>query len=502
MKLLLLIHLFLFSPSSIDKGPDTLISCHFNNVPFVEFCDFVYRESGTKIYYHESWVKGVSVSLDADKISVRDAVEQALKGSGLEVSSWNNGLVILPGEKLPRELPHFEIKKVKSDTTGGLAKQQTQSEGRYLRGRKPDVTKILQVGKHGLASRNSKVTIRGRITELQTGEPVIGATMYLEEIKSGTSSDQNGFLSMALKPGNYIAVFAYMGLESKKYQLEVLSDGEFSVEMGKSVIQMTEVVVYGDRQMSIRTKDPGLEKISAKSIKEIPMLMGERDILKVSEMLPGIVTVGEGAAGLNVRGGNYDQNAFYINRIPVYNPTHLFGFFPAFNADIINDFSIYKGHIPSRYGGRLSSIFNIIARQGNRKRFTARGGVSPVAASISVEGPLKKDKSSFLLSARSLYSDWILRKIKDPVIRTSKAGFSDYAFSWNYSLRKSQLSVFAYHSQDQFKLSNLSSYNYANSGASFDLNHNFNASMRGDFSITAAQYSFNTTDQQVPPKAY
>jgi hypothetical protein len=293
-----------------------------------------------------------------------------------------------------------------------------------------------------------------------------------------------------------------MGLETKKYILEIFSSGEFSIELKKQAIQMKEVVVFGDRQMNIRFKDPGLEKISAKTIKEIPMLMGERDILKVSELLPGIVTVGEGSSGLNVRGGNYDQNAFYIQKIPIYNTSHLFGFFPAFNADIIKDFSIYKGHIPAQYGGRLSSVFNIIGRQGNRKRFNARGGISPVAANLTVEGPIKKDTGSFMLSGRYLFSDWILSRINDPVIRTSQAAFNDLSASLNYDFKKSQLSLFVYHSFDEIKLSNINSYNYSNNGASINYSYYFNPALRADFSVTAAQYKFNTTDKQDSTLAY
>ncbi len=502
MKLLLFIHLLFTGYSSPAVGPDTVISCHFNGIPFSEFCDFVYRESGVTIYYHESWVDNVKVTLDEDSITVKAAVSMALKRTGLLVSVWNTDLIVLPGEKLPEKLPEFKSQQINEDTLNTEEKSITQSEERYLTGRKADVLQTLRIGKQGLAGSRSRVTIRGRITDEQTGEPVIGATMYLEEMQSGAATDQNGFLSMVLKPGHYNAVFAYMGMETKKYLLDVLSDGDFHIEMKKSVFEMKEVVVLGDRQMNIRSKDAGLEKISAKRIKEIPMMMGERDILKVSEMLPGIVSVGEGSAGLNVRGGNYDQNAFYINHIPIYNTSHLFGFFPAFNADIVKDFSIYKGHIPVRYGGRLSSVFNIIARQGNRKQFTARGGISPAAANLLVEGPLKKDKSSFLLSGRYLYSDWILRKINDPVIRTSTAGFNDLSASWNYDFRKSQLSFFAYHSQDDFHLSDINFFQYSNNGASFGFSHNFSTSVRGEFSVTGSQYAFSTTDQQEPSAAY
>ncbi|MDO8896092.1 MAG: carboxypeptidase-like regulatory domain-containing protein, partial [Bacteroidales bacterium] len=459
-KLLLFLTFIICAFSTKAMSPDTLISCYFDAIPFTQFAGEISKKSQVKIFYKESWVEGIKVTIHADQISVKDALELSLSGTGLEVSVRNNQLVILPGEKLPESLPEYVVHN-KSDTVENVYHPLTQSEERYLTGRKADVTQTIQIGRKGLAGNNSNVTIRGRVLEQQTGEPVIGATMYLEELKSGVATDQNGFLSIVIKPGSYTASFAYMGLETRKYLLLVLSNGEFSIEMNKSIIQMDEVVIYGDRQMNIRFKDPGLEKISAKTIKEIPMMLGERDILKVSEMLPGIVTVGEGSSGLNVRGGNFDQNAFYLNKIPIYNTSHLFGFFPAFNADIIKDFSIYKGHIPAQYGGRLSSVFNIIGRQGNRKRFTARGGISPMAANLTIEGPVKKDTSSLLISGRYLYSDWILREIKDPVINSSKAGFRDASLSWNYDFKKSQLSVFAYHSKDHFKLSDLSSYDYA-----------------------------------------
>jgi len=493
----------LFAPSpEFSTLPDTIVSIQVNQLPFSDFCEYIFEQSGVQIYCQVSQTDGIKVTMDEKQISVKMAVERALESTDLKVSDWHNGLVILSGEILPEKLPDYETDHDKVAITDSLEKKLTQSEARYLIGRRADVTQTLQIGRKGLAGDNAPVTIRGRITEEETGEPVIGATMYIEETKNGTATDQNGFLSMVIKTGSYTAVFGFMGLETKKYFLEVMSDGEFSIEMRRTVIEMKEVVVYGDQQMNIRLRDAGLEKVSVKTIKEIPMMMGERDILKVSEMLPGIVTVGEGSAGLNVRGGNYDQNAFFINRIPVYNTSHLFGFFPAFNADIIKDFSIYKGHIPAKYGGRLSSVFNIIARQGNRKRFTARGGVSPVAASLLVEGPIKKDVSSFLVSGRYLYSDWLLKKINDPVIRNSDAGFRDFSAALNYDFKKSQISFFAYHSQDEFKLSDINAYQYSNSGASINFSHNFSTSLRGEFSLAGGQYSYNTVEQLEESSAY
>ncbi len=500
--LLIFLHLFfLGAPIHHESGPAQLISCHFQNLAFPAFCDSVEKKSGVKIFFQKEWVKSIRVTLNNDSISVESAVSQAINGSKLEVSVWHNNLVLLPGEHLLSTIPEFEQKAAAEKETV-KSKSLTESEERYLTGRKADVMKTIKIGKAGTMKPGNKATILGRIFDLETGEAVIGVTMYIEETKSGSVSDLNGYLSIVLKPGKYNAVFKYLGFEKQKYLLEVLSDGDFSITMKKPVIQMKEIVVYGDRQVNIKSKDPGLDKISIKSIKEMPMLMGERDILKVSQMMPGIVSVGEGAAGLNVRGGSSDQNAFYINKIPVYNTSHLFGFFPAFNADIIKDFSIYKGHIPAKYGGRLSSVFSIVTRQGNRKKFTMHGGLSPVAGNLVVEGPLKKDSSSIILSARSSYSDWILKRIEDPTISRSSANFNDFTAAANYDLKKSQLSVFIYHSKDHFRLADKNDYEYSNNGASVNMNHNFNSSLRGEFSIIASGYTFKTIDENDLSAAY
>lgn len=499
---LLVILLLILSLAGRAQSIDKVVAFHVKAIPFSEFCESLFKQSSVKIYYDEKLLKDLKVSVDSDSISIVMAVKEALKGTKLEVSYWHGSLVVMPGEKLLTALPDYNLKKNKNKDEGASSESLTKSEELYITGRKADVSKSMTIGMKGAAVPGTKAKIRGRILDEETGEPIFNATMYIAEIQNGAISDINGFVTISLSPGKYNASFEYLGYEKEKYQLEVLSDGNFTLNMHNAVIQMKVVVVYGDRQMNMRAKDPGLDKLSVKAIKELPMMMGERDILKVSGTLPGIVSVGEGSSGLNVRGGSSDQNAFYINKIPIYNTSHLFGFFPAFNADIIKDFSIYKGHIPAQYGGHLSSVFNIVSRQGNRKHFTARGGISPITGSIVVEGPLKKDTSSFLFSARSSYSDWILKKIKDPQISNSTAGFNDISGGINYDNQKTQLSLFLYHSFDRFSLNELTSYQYSNNGASASFGHNFGSALRGEFSLIASQYAFSTIDKQEPATAY
>lgn len=494
--------MFFFNATIVEEGPKQLISCHVNNINFAEFCDVIYQKSSVRIFYDEPWVTKLRVSMDEDSILVVSAVKLALKGSGLEVSIWNDNLIILPGAKLLKEIPRFELKNRSHEFSDENTETLTESEERYIKGRKADVLETIQVGSKGSVNGNSIVKVRGRVLNKDNGEPIIGATMYVVEAKIGKMSDQNGFFTIVIKPGKYNVSFESMGFEKKKYLLNIIANGDFKIELDKAVLAIEEIIVHGDRQIDIKSRDPGLLKISPKTIKEIPTMMGERDILKVSEMLPGIVSVGEGSAGLNVRGGNSDQNAFYINKIPIYNTSHLFGFFPAFNSEIIKDFSIYKGHVPAKYGGRLSSVFNIITRQGNRKKFTVHGGINPITASLTAEGPIKKDVSSILLSARSSYSDWILSRIPDPTIRTSSANFNDFSAAVNYDFKKTQLSAFAYHSYDYFKLSDINEYNYSNSGASVNVRHDFGPSFWGEFAVIGSQYAFETTDKQQISSAY
>jgi hypothetical protein len=484
------------------QGPEKVISCQYHQVLFHTFCQEIFNTTGVRIYYDEKWVNHLTVTLESDSISVKDAVTLATKDSGLEVSVWSGNLVLLPGEKLLTGLPAYENKFIKTDSAALKGNSLTAAEERYLTGRMPDAIQTIKIGRTGNMKGGVRARILGRVLDQETGAPVFSATVYIAEIKTGEVTDINGFFTIMLKPGKYNAIFEFLGYEKKKYQLEVLSDGDFIVTLKRAVIQMKEFVVYGDRQSSMKAKDPGLEKISMKAIKELPMMMGERDILKISGMLPGIVSTGEGTSGLNVRGGSSDQNAFYINKIPIYNTSHLFGFFPAFNADIIKDFSIYKGHIPAQYGGRLSSVFNIVSRQGNRKHITARGGLSPVTGSLVLEGPLKKDTCSVILSARSSYSDWILTRLNDPDIRSSSAGFYDFTGGFNYDIRKTQIAAFAYHSYDRFRLSDISDFDYSNSGASFTLGHVFSNSVRGEFSLIGSRYAFGTTNKQELSAAY
>jgi len=491
--------LFLLFPVLVNAQNDDFITCTVKNISFKEFTAIIEKQTGINVFFDPQLTDSIRVTVALDSIPPLDALSIVLKGTKQIPSKWHDHIIILNNDELIKNIPSFYLEK--KDANQAYEPDKTKSEDRYLSGRSPDVIQTINVGNKNIQS-SGIVNVMGRITDNETGEPIIGATIYIDETKTGAATDLKGYFTILLPPGEYVANFSSMGYKPINYKLNVYSDANIKIELESSTFFLQEAVIKGDRQMDVRYKDPGMEKLTSKEIKSIPVMMGERDILKVSEMLPGIVSVGEGSSGLNVRGGSSDQNAFYINNIPIYNTSHLFGFFPAFNSDIIKDFSIYKGHIPAKYGGRLSSVFNITSRQGNRKNFSLHGGINPISTNITLEGPLKKDKSSVLLSARTLYSDWILSKIKDTTISKSNAKFNDFTFGFNYDFEKTSISAFIYSSDDKFDLADLNSYSYSNRGASLNIYHNFNSILRMYTSFVGSQYSFNTIEKQVGKEAY
>lgn len=499
MRRLLIIGIFFANVFSFAQNQNTIAV----DLDITDFATLVKEIESKTLYvviYKREWVENWEINVHENYIDAKELLKMIITQNGMNLGEMGNYLILIPDGKLISHLPSYQYSNKIKDSEERERRDKEKSD-KFLKGRRADLVHIL-VGKRILNSKVTKVSVKGRLKEALSQSPVEGATIFLPDINKGAVSDINGKFLLELPIGKFDAYIECLGMERINCQLEVQSSGSFELEMDKANIDMKEVVVYGDRQMSLRDKDPGLEKVKVKEIKKLPMMMGESDIIKVSELMPGIISVGEGAAGLNVRGGSFDQNAFYFNDVPIYNTSHMFGFFPAFNSDVVNDFSIYKGYIPAQYGGRISSIFDINARSGNKKNYTAHGGISPVAGNLTLEGPLKKDTASVLISGRTSYSDWILSRIDDYLIRNSKASFYDIIASVNLDLPKTQFNLFVYHSRDYFKLHNINSYGYSNTGVSAKLGRSFNEKIRGDFVISGSSYQFKTIDQQLASLSY
>jgi hypothetical protein len=502
---LLLIPFLLFSAVLMAQEGGERVNIRIAGEGFDRFVEQVESQTGLMIYYNEDWFEGKTFSYEADSVWVDDAIFQVLKGTGLYFNRIGpDRYVILPEKRLSMNLP------VNSEASGKLGETEEGEaylgvkDDLYLTGTRPDkMVRTIVVGERGSSLARGVARVKGKLINISNGEPVMGATMVDLGSGKGAVSDQNGNVTMALKPGSHAMRFSFIGMESVNVTMEVYSDGDFRVEMQPAVIALDEVQIMGEQYREINTTDIGVERFSMSSLKQLPVFMGERDVIKISKLLPGITSAGEASVGVNVRGGNVDQNIFYINRIPIYNTSHLFGFFSAFNSDMIRDFSIYKGNVPVNYGGRLSSVFNILTRVGNNKSFTAHAGISPVSANATIEGPIRKEHSSYLVSGRSSYSDWILNRMEDPLIRDSDAFFYDFSGSLNFHpSEKNTFNILYYQSYDKFRYSTLSDYEYSNRGVSASWEKHISPALTSKVTGASSIYRFANTDQSEISRAY
>ncbi len=333
-----------------------------------------------------------------------------------------------------------------------------------------------------------RYTVSGTIRLEATGETVIGAT--IEEIISKQSSISNtyGFYSISLPEGEVILVVTYTGMQPDTLSFNLNTNVVKDFVLERAVQTLDEVVVRlptGGRTLT--TTQMGVERLSAKEMKLIPQLFGERDPLKAIQLLPGIKPASEGSSGIYVRGGAADQNLILLDEAVVYNASHLLGFFSTFNADVIKDVTVYKGGMPAQYGGRLSSVIDVRMNDGNNRKFSMSGGIGLISSKLNIEGPIQKDVSSFLISGRTTYVDPFLKLSKDTMINRNKIGFYDLNTKLNYRLGdKDQLFLSGYFGSDHLASGDEIGLRWGNGTGTLRWNHIYNNRI---FSNTSFIYS-------------
>jgi hypothetical protein len=338
-----------------------------------------------------------------------------------------------------------------------------------------------------------KVSISGVVRDGTTGEELIGATVYIPELGKGASTNVYGFYSITLVKGSYSLEASYMGYETKKVPLELDSNLKLDLEISPSSVEIGTAVVEGtsEAEKNVASVEMSKVRMNMESIKKIPAFMGEVDVIKAIQLLPGVQTVGEGTSGFYVRGGAVDQNLILLDEAPVYNASHLLGFFSVFNSDAIKDVQLYKGGIPARYGGRLSSVLDIRMLEGNNKQYCANGGIGTISSRISLQGPIVKDKSSFLISGRRTYADIFLKLSKDEATRDTKLYFYDLNLKANYKLNdNNRLYASGYFGRDVMGFADLFRFEWGNATGVLRWNHVFNDQVFSNLSFIYSDFDY------------
>ena len=335
-------------------------------------------------------------------------------------------------------------------------------------------------------------TINGIVTDSLSGESLIGVTLkFSSTTQSGSSTNGYGFFSYKLSPGDYTVTVSYIGYRTIIRAVKVDSDRRlnFSLVPDNS---LDEVVITSERRDdNVVSAKMGIAKINLNEIRNVPVLFGERDILKTLQLLPGIKSAGEGNSGFYVRGGSTDQNLILLDEAPVYNASHLLGFFSTFNSDAIKDITVYKGGMPAQYGGRLSSVLDIRMNDGNKKEYTAEGGIGLISSRLKIEGPILKDKSSFMVSGRRTYADAFLALAKDTSIRDNTLYFYDLNAKANFQLDdKNTIYLSGYFGRDELGLNETFGFGWGNATATIRWNHLYSNRLFSNTSLIYSNYNY------------
>ncbi len=421
----------------------------------------VLKNTGLQLFYRvEKGDDTLSVSLSATRENFLNQLSLFLTEEGYSLSRIGNSLFLLKGVGILTSLPegYFETNR-----------DEKRSDDHIRSVTFDDVTarsesKIYRIGDRNAPTTGTRSLVRGYVRNSDTGEPVTGVSVIVERPHTVTTTDQFGFYRIMVPKGNLDLVLKGYGLEDSRLMLEVYGDGELDVLLKDKVYPLKGIVLTAESTQKMRSTQMGLERVRIDRIKHVPAAFGEADVMKIVLTLPGVKSVGESSGGFNVRGGATDQNLILFNEGTIYNPTHLFGLFSAFNPDIVSDIELYKSTIPAKYGGRISSVLEINSRNGNSNKITGSAGIGLLTGKFHIEGPLIKDRTNFIAGFRTTYSNWILGLLPpESGYNEGTASFRDLTFGVSHKIdNRNSIYLYGYYSGDGFRFNPDTSYNYSN----------------------------------------
>ncbi len=480
---------------AIAQSDSTLITISFENTPLKEAIHELEEKTAYRFYYVSDWLTDKTVSGSFEKVDITELLQNIFNETVIN-------FYILEGNKIALNRNTIIYDELPDGFFGNLeqpvetAKKEKVEVNNPILISKDDVSEkseveIVRIGKEHSAPR-AHFKLSGHAYIKMSGEPVPNLSIVVNKGKIGTVTNNEGFYEIELLPGLNTIQTRSLGTQPMQKNVIIYSNGTLDFQLNESIERLDEVVVSADFAKNVEEATMGATEISSEETKNVPVVLGERNIFKVATTLPGISTAGEGATGFNVRGGSADQNLVLMDGAVIYNPTHFFGIFQAMNPFTAEDLKIYKGSIPPEYGGRLSSVFEIVNKDANTQEFAGEASIGPVTNNIALEVPVVKDKSAVLIGGRGTYSDWILRSLDEESLRNSQASFYDFIIKYNHKVdEKNDVRASAYYSRDAFSITSDSLYNYNNRLFSLRWTHRFNQKNTGDLLLTNSRYGFN-----------
>ncbi|TDW49793.1 outer membrane receptor for ferrienterochelin and colicin [Flavobacterium sp. 270] len=484
-----------------SQDQKSTISISYSNITQIEVLKKIEASTNFKFYFQDEWFDNkVLISGTFSNKTIEEVLSKIFKETDLNFFIDKNKIIFTKNSIIYNKYPVKNAADTKNGKTPIFFKQyDSVTKGKA---NTPDAS-IALIGKEEIDSDIDYYTLSGHITDLKDDKPLADITVKAKNTTASTITDATGFYSLKLPTGISTIEVESLIYRNTSRKIMIYSNGTLDFSIVEKINQLNEVVVKGKSTQNVRTAITGVTTIEAEGIKNIPLVLGERDILKVALTIPGIKTAGEGSSGFSVRGGKEDQNLVLLDNATIYNPTHLFGFFSSINPYTINKVDIYKGGIPSEFGGRLSSVFDIISKNGNTEKFTGEGGVGPVTSNLTASIPVVKGKASLLVGGRATYSDWILKSLDDEDLKNSEASFYDLFAKYTHKINKNNsVEGTAYYSKDKYSITPDSLYQYSNRLISLKWKHAYSEKTSSEFNVTNSEYKFSINYDSTNPESF
>ena len=491
MKKKIAIILFFFIQIAIGQSQVDKLSISFVNSTKIDVFEQIENKSEYQFYYIKSWIDSTLISGNYSKVSINFILNDIFKNTVINYYITNDKRIILSQNSiiydslstdffvLDDSIPNqdLNIQPILVEKSTGKVKSEIET---------------IRIGMADTNSVEDKFVMSGFVFNKLTNYPIENLVILNKKYNINAISDKNGYYSIALPPGiNYIE-FKSIEIKDVTKRIIIYNDGKINFSLDDNPEILDEVVIEADRDNNVVSAVTGVSLIQVEKVKSVPMVLGERDILRVATTLPGITTAGEGSGGYNVRGGKADQNLMLLDNAVIYNPTHFFGIFSAINSYTAGGLEIYKGSIPAEFGGRLSSVFDISTKNANNKKFSGEGAIGPVTSNLTLEIPIIKEKSSLLVSGRGTYSDWLLKSLDEETLKNSEASFYDFLVKYNHVINSNNsIGATAYYSKDNFSITSDSLYSYSNNLINLNWKFKINDRNHGALFLSNSGYEYN-----------
>lgn len=481
-----------------------VISLKAKENSFEEIATKIEAQTGYEFYFSKTWTQGKSFTGEFTNASISEVLDALFNETNLNYFVDGDKVIITLNNAIYDTLPSVFYPKEENETVTEAEVETVAAPVFYTsQNRETRTAETVRIGRENAANRQKRFRLTGYITLQQTGDPIPDLAIVVRDRNVGAVTDDRGYYEINLPAGSNVLEFKSLGTETLIQNVIIYNDGNLNIQLSENLQQLGEVLLDATKNQNVEDAIAGAEEINVEESKNIPLVLGERDIFKVATTLPGISTQGEASQGFNVRGGKADQNLVLLDKGIIYNPSHFFGIFSAINPFTTESVDVYKGHIPAKFGGRLSSVFDIHSKKASTTNFNGEASIGPVTSNLMVEVPVSEEKGGLIVGGRATYSDYILKALDEESLKNSSASFYDAFAKYDHKINdRNAIRASGYYSKDRFSINSDSIFSYSNMLVNLGYDFKIKEKTTGALTFSHSDYDFNIDYDSDPANSF